>query len=133
MTRVHVQSSQELLDFLDRRPVAQLILRPHHMEPAEAVKWEGRLNGLLDDCGCDAGAAGFIGGLSISIGVLVWSKPSSISVAMELGIATVAALSAAVVGKLLGRWTSRQRARREGAELAGTLAVLESRAPRQPR
>ncbi len=131
MTRVQVADSHQLLEALDRKPVPQLALVSPVLETAEAMSWERRLNGLLDDCGCDAGTVGFLVGLAISLIAVLERQPFPMSPVAAAGIVLSTAVGAAVSGKLLGRSRSRQRARCEGLVLAGVLDARET-APISP-
>ena len=123
VTHVQAHDAQQLLDVLDRTPVPRLALTSPLLESAEAALWEGRLNGLFDDCGCDTGAVGFVSGLAVSF-ALVRRREPPLSPVAAMGV-LVAAVIAAALGKLLGQRARRRRARREGLVLAATIAARE--------
>jgi hypothetical protein len=126
MTRIQVQDARQLRDVLARKPVPQFALTSPLLGTAEAAKWENRLNGLLDDCGCDAGTVGFLAGLTVSLVAVLGRQPVPLSPVAAAGVVTAAAVGAAVGGKLLGRRRSRLRARREGLTLVGVLSARET-------
>lgn len=125
MPRVQVQNSRQLLEVFDRKPVAQLALTSPLLEIAEAARWERRLNGLLDDCGCDAGTVGLLTGLTASLAAVLRGKPLALSPLAAVGVVLATSVGSAVAAKLLGRWRSRRRARHEGRALAGVLRARE--------
>jgi len=126
MTPIEVSDARQLLEVLDRKPVPRLALTSALLGTAEAARWERRLNGLLDNCGCDAGAVGFLTGLTVSLVVVLWREAHALSPLAAAAAVLAAAVGTAVAGKALGRQRSRRRARREGMVLVGILSARET-------
>jgi hypothetical protein len=125
MTHVQVHDAEQLLEVFDRRPVPPLKLRSPLLDAAEASRWEGRLNGLLDDCGCEGGTVGFLSGLAVSLVLVHWGHTVQFSPVTAAGI-LLSGVTTGAIGKLLGQRSSRRRARRDALKLVGMLAALES-------
>jgi hypothetical protein len=126
MTLIEVSDARQLLEVLNRKPVPRLALTSVLLRTAEAARWERRLNGLLDNCGCDAGAVGFLTGLTISLVAVLWIEADALSPLAATAAVLATAVGTAVAGKALSRRRSRRRARREGMILVGILSARET-------
>jgi hypothetical protein len=95
------------LDAFLRRPPGQLVLelRP---PPAEADRWESRLNARYGACGCEFGALAAIGGTAVYAGALAVADGRWLAgaAAAWAGVGLFCALG--VLGKVVGMmWAAR--------------------------
>ena len=106
---------------LSLAPKAPLALALPELSRADARLWEMRLNREWTDCGCRAGeVAAMLAIAAYVLAAAIGVVPIAASTWGHIGLATLTALVAAAVGKIVGRGRNLARFRRQVTALAGT-------------
>ncbi|MDQ3696895.1 MAG: hypothetical protein M3373_02565 [Gemmatimonadota bacterium] len=103
---------------------APLTLALPEMTKADARVWEMRLNREWTSCGCRAGEIAAMSAIAAYVAAAALGvAPAVTSTWGHAGWATLVALVAAAVGKVVGRGRSLARFRRLTREIEGTVAA----------